>query len=59
VKAQSLSPTGKARLLVIIEEVQARLSLICAEMPTALFNAMVERIALVQLRFEQDINCAA
>jgi hypothetical protein len=55
----SLSPTGKARLLVIIEEVQARLSLICSEMPTALFNAMVERIALAQLRYEQDLNCAA
>ena len=59
VKTLSLSPASRTRLVVIIEEVQARLSLICAEMPTPLFNAMVERIALVQLCFEQDVNCAA
>jgi hypothetical protein len=51
----SLSQTGSQRLVVIIEEVQARLSLICAEMPRPLFNAMVERMASVQLRFEGDL----
>jgi hypothetical protein len=47
-------PVNAARHLAITEEVQARLSLICAAMPTPLFNEMVARIALVQLTFEAD-----
>jgi hypothetical protein len=43
-----------SRLLTITEEVQARLSLICADMPTPAFKAMVTRIAWVQLTFESD-----
>ena len=43
-----------ARFLAITEEVQARLSLICADMSTPLFNDMVARIARVQLTFEKN-----
>ena len=41
-----------ARLDSIIEEVRARLLLICAQMPKLLFDEMVHRIAAVQLAFE-------
>jgi hypothetical protein len=47
-------PPNSARYLQIVEDVQARLCLICREMSTPLFNTMVERIALVQLTYEQE-----
>jgi hypothetical protein len=40
--------------LGIVEDVQARLSPICQEMPVPLFNTMVERIALVQFAYEHE-----
>jgi hypothetical protein len=41
-----------ARLLTLAGEIRVRLTPICAEMPTALFDEMVLRMAYVQLRFE-------
>jgi hypothetical protein len=50
----STAPTSE-RYLEIVEAVHARLSPICHEMSTPLFDQMVERIALVQLTFESRI----
>jgi hypothetical protein len=47
----STAPTS-GRYLEIVDEVHARLSSICVEMSAPLFDQMVERIALVQLTFE-------
>jgi hypothetical protein len=51
----SLTRARAQRLVAIIDDVRTRLRLICAEMPTPLFNEMVERIALVQLKYEKDL----
>ena len=52
-KVPSVEPASP-RYLQIRSEVRARLDAICANMPTALFNQMVERIALVQFAYEGD-----
>ena len=50
----NVSPSAltSERYLDIVAEVHARLSPICLEMSAPLFDQMVERIALVQLKFE-------
>jgi hypothetical protein len=52
-RVPSIAPTTE-RYLEIVADVQARLCLICTEMPTPLFNRMIERIALVQLTYEHE-----
>lgn len=52
-KVPTTAPTSK-RYCQIRSEVDARLSSICADMPTPMFDQMVERIALVQLSYEGD-----
>lgn len=47
------APTSP-RFLQIKCDLQERLGALCAEMPTPLFNQMVERIALVQFAYEVE-----
>jgi hypothetical protein len=49
----SITPDSP-RYLKIRGEVRARLDAICTDMPTPLFDQMVERIASVQLAYEGD-----
>jgi hypothetical protein len=50
------SAQPSARVLALMEEIQARLAPVCAETPPALFNEMVLRIAHVQLRYEEELH---
>jgi hypothetical protein len=47
-----LTPSATLRLLVIATDVRKRLGFICQAMPAHSFDELVDRIALVQLKFE-------
>jgi hypothetical protein len=52
-----LTPTARARLLVITCEVRKRLGLTCEALPAHSFDELIDRIALVQLKFEGLVHC--
>ncbi|MDB4884217.1 MAG: hypothetical protein JWL95_2983 [Gemmatimonadetes bacterium] len=47
------APTS-AHYLEIVGQVHDRLRTICIQMPTPLFDQMIERIALVQFTYERE-----